>query len=392
MFDRILIKSESKQAKRFLSIADLVDMLFYYGEVHVIVSQFELQQLLDTFGEDVLFELVSSKRLLVHPCGQHIGASSYGTLESVGLFSHNFKTIDELLYNYHKRIIDDTQENSRFAEKFSKVLEEYKFPTGFQASLYKDIENADLLSRATQVFIKQYYPSYKNIDEIRVDAHSAENTFMNFYKIESNLRMDELNVLHRQSQYDGAFTYSTMLMSLGETHADCFTATDLQSELIANQRWSEIYKLRMNESISQAEGSKVQIDHFREMTVNDYLSPGMAFVEGRLDSYELLKDIMSWDTYNFRKWLSAIPTDRSLISEMYKDIQSQNSNKVWIKCFRTIIQLVAGALSPFAGSGLTLLDGLIGDKLVNGWRPTIFVNNMLAKREYKDTVSSQCIA
>ncbi len=383
MFDRILIKSGSNPAERFLSIVDLVDMMFYYGEVHVIVSQFELQQLLDTFGEDVLYELVSSKRLFLHPCGQHIGASRHGNLESVGIFSQNFWTVDELLYNYHKRIIDDSQENSRFAEKFSKVLEEYKFPTGFQASLYKDIENADLLSRATQEFIKQYYPAYKNIDEIRVEAQPAENSFMSFYKIRSNLRMGELNTLHQQSRYDDVFTYSTVLMSLGETHADCYAATDLKSELIANQRWSEIYKLRMNESISQAEGSKEQINHFREMTVNDYLSPGMAFVEGRLDSYELLKDIMSWDTYYFRQWLSSIPTDQPLTSEMYKDIQSQNSNKVWVKCLRTITQLVAGAISTLAGSGLTLLDGLVGDRMVNGWRPAIFVNNMLAKLEYK---------
>lgn len=383
MFDRILIKSGSNPAKRFLSIVDLVDMMFYYGEVHVIVSQFELQQLLDTFGEDVLYELVSSKRLFLHPCGQHIGASRHGNLESVGIFSQNFRTVDELLYNYHKRIIDDSQENSRFAEKFSKVLEEYKFPTGFQASLYKDIENADLLSRATQEFIKQYYPAYKNIDEIRVEAQPAENSFMSFYKIRSNLRMGELNTLHQQSRYDDVFTYSTVLMSLGETHADCYAATDLKSELIANQRWSEIYKLRMNESISQAEGSKEQINHFREMTVNDYLSPGMAFVEGRLDSYELLKDIMSWDTYYFRQWLSSIPTGQPLTSEMYKDIQSQNSNKVWVKCLRTITQLVAGAISTLAGSGLTLLDGLVGDRMVNGWRPAIFVNNMLAKLEYK---------
>ena len=343
MFDRILIKSGSNPAERFLSIADLVDMMFYYGEVHVTVSQFELQQLLDNFGEDVLFELVSSKRLFVHPCGQHIGASRHGDYESVGIFSHNFRTVDELLYNYHKRIIDNTQENSRFAKKFSKVLEGYKFPAGFQASLYKDIENEDLLSRATQVFINQYYPAYKNIDEIRVAAQPAEKSFMSFYKIDSNLRMDELNVLHQQSQYNGAFTYSTVLMSLGETHADCYTATNLQSELIANQRWGEIYKLRMNESISRAEGSKEQIDHFREMTVNDYLSPGKSFVEGRLDSYALLKDIMSWDTYYFRRWLSEISSDQPLTSEMYKDIQSQNSNKVWIKCIRTITQLVAGA-------------------------------------------------
>ena len=74
MFDRILIKSESRSAERLLSIRDIVDMMFYYGEVHVVVSQFELGQLLQVFGEDVLYELIKTQRIIVYPCAQHIGA------------------------------------------------------------------------------------------------------------------------------------------------------------------------------------------------------------------------------------------------------------------------------------------------------------------------------
>ncbi len=383
MFERILIKSGSQIADRYLSIADLVDMMFYYGEVHVVVSQFELKQLLDVFGEDVLYQLVTSKRLFIHPCSQHVGAARHGNLESVGVFSHNFGSIDALLYNYHKQIVDDAQENSRFADKFSKVLDEYKFKEGFQTSLYKDVENVELLSRATQVFFKQYYSSYQHIEEIKVAAVPASKSFMSFYQIESNLRMDELNSLHKQLGYDGTFTFSTILMSLGETHADCYEASDFQAEMIGSQRWSEIYKLRINESINQAEGSKEQIDHFKEMTVSEFLSPGIAFNEGIISSYDLLNDIMSWDSYYFRKWLSEIPEGQPLTGELYKDIQAQNSNKIWVKCLRTMTQLIVGLLVPVAGVSLTLLDGFIGDKLVNGWKPAIFVNNMLAKDAYK---------
>lgn len=383
MFERILIKSGSNLAERFISIADLVDMMFYYGEVHVVVSQFELKQLLEVFGEDVLYQLITTKRLILHPCDQHVGAARYGKVDSIGVFSRNFGSIDELLFNFHKETVNDSKENSRFADKFSKVLTEYKYTKDFQTSLYMDVENTELLTRATQAFIRQYYPSYQGIDDIKVAASPAESSFMNFYQIEGNLRFDELNTLHQQAGYIGEFNYSTILMSLGETHADCYSATDLQAELIANQRWSEIYKFRINESLSRAEGSKEQIDHFREMTVNEFLSPGKAFVEGLISPYDLLNDILSWDTYYFKQWLSTISEGQPLTRELYKDIQSQNSNKVWVKFFRTITQVVVGALNPIIGGGLTFLDGFVGDKIVNGWKPAVFVNNMLAKEEYK---------
>lgn len=34
MFNKILIKSGSNVAERYLSIADVVDMMFYFNEVH----------------------------------------------------------------------------------------------------------------------------------------------------------------------------------------------------------------------------------------------------------------------------------------------------------------------------------------------------------------------
>lgn len=220
MFERILIKSGSDITERYLSIADLVDMMFYYSEVHVVVSQLELKQLLTIFGEDVLYQLINAKRLVLHPCDQHIGATRQGDMDSIGVFSHSFSSIDELLFNFHKETVDDSKENRRFADKFSKVLTEYRYKREFQTSLYMDVENKELLSQATQAFIRQYYPSYQGIESIEVAASPAQSSFMNFYKIDSNLRIDELNTIHQQGGYIGKFSYSTILMSIGETHAD----------------------------------------------------------------------------------------------------------------------------------------------------------------------------
>lgn len=369
--------------ERFLSIADLVDMMFYYDEVHVIVSQFELKQLLEVFGEDVLFELISTKRLIVHPCDQHIGASSYGEFDSVGLFRHNFHSIDELLFNFHKETSSDPKNNKRFAERFSKVLTEYRYPQDIQESLYKDVENEELLSQATRTFISQYYPSYQGVEDVHIKADLAEASFMTFYKIIGNLRIDDLNVIHRQAGYAGAFGYSTVLMALGETHLDCYLASELKAEMIANHRWSEVYKLRMNECIKQAEGSQKNIDHFHEMAANDFLSPGQSFVVGMISPHDLLKDLNGSNSVNFREWLSKIPSDQPLTGELYKELQSQNSNKLWVKGFRSISQVVTGLINPVFGTIHTFLDGFVGDKLVNGWKPSMFISSVLTKESMR---------
>ena len=389
MFERILIKSESNTAERYLSIADLVDIMFYYGEVHVVISQFELKQLLTTFGEDVLFELITTERLSVHPCDQHIGASRYGGLESVGLFRRDFKGIDELLYHFHKETIQDDSENKRFADRFSRVLTEYRFPQDIQKSLYDDVENDDLLSRATRVFIKQYYPGYRNIEDICVRADSKVSSFMNFYKITGNLRIDELDSIHRLNGYTGSFSYSTVLMALGETHIDCFFASELEAELITNRRWAEVYKLRMNTSISRAEGSLKNINHFQEMAANDFLSPGQAFVMGMISPKDLLKELNSNDSVKFRKWLAGLLEGKPLTGELYKAIQNKNSSKPWVKCTRSISQIVTGILNPVLGAAHTLLDGCIGDKLINGWEPSMFISNVLNQNKLKRTISNE---
>lgn len=383
MFDRIILRPGSSISERYLSIADLVDMMFYYREVHVVVSQFELKQLLTIFGEDILFELIASGRLYVHPCDQHIGAARYGIYDSVGLFKRNFRSIDELLLNFHKQYNDDHNENVRFTQRFSKILEEYVFPTQVQDSLYHDVEDEGLLTEATKVFIRQYYPSYQGVDKIQVQAKPTVSSFMSFFKIDGNLRLDELKALHQQLGYGGDFSYSTVLMSIGETLADCYMASDLNAEIITNQRWSEVYKLRMNTYISQAEQSADNIDHFKEMVSNEFYSPGQSFIAGIITPYQLLDDLNSTNSINFREWLSKLPSEQPITGELYKEIQTQNSNKWWVKLSRVFTQIAAGIINPIAGIGLTFMDGFVGDRIVNGWTPNIFVSKMLQKDEYK---------
>ena len=75
MFNRIIIQAGSNQLCNGLNIQGLVDMMFYYKEVHIVVSYIELKQLLASFGEDILYQLIKDRMLFLHICDEHIGVT-----------------------------------------------------------------------------------------------------------------------------------------------------------------------------------------------------------------------------------------------------------------------------------------------------------------------------
>ena len=382
MFDRILIKSESRSAERLLSIRDIVDMMFYYGEVHVVVSQFELGQLLQVFGEDVLYELIKTKRLIVHPCDQHIGAIMQDGLYSAGMFRHNIDSIEQLLYMYHRQFKKNSTDNMKFARRFSKILDEYKYPYSVQESIYKDIENDIFLSKATQTLIKQYYPEYCNSHEITIHAESVQSHLEGMYRIEGNLNIEELNSIHHKLGYSGDFSYSTIFLAIGETSQDCYLSSELESELITDSRWAPVYQLRINECLQRTAKSKEQINIFQNAVSYDYYSIGDAYLKNKLSSEELLSLLNNSNSIRFREWLSSLSGDKPLTFELYNQQNHIKSNKWFIKLSRLLIPTIIGVINPVLGIGTSLLDGSIVNRIINGWKPSIFINDVLRKTDY----------
>ena len=119
------------------------------------------------------------------------------------------------------------------------------------------------------------------------------------------------------------------------------------------------------------------------MAANDFLSPGASFVAGLLSPQELLKDLICNDSVKFREWLSKIPSGQPLTGELYNEIQGQFSNKNWVKGVRSLSQILTGLINPIAGAVHTFLDGFVGDKLINGWKPAMFISSVLTKDSMK---------
>lgn len=385
MFQKILIKSGSSQNEKGLNISNLVDMMFYYGEVHVMMSNLELRQLLGAFGEDVLYQLISNHLLILHPCDQHAGVLvSQNGVNMVDVF-HNkdITSIDTLLYQYHRQIVHDSVMNVAFADRFSKVLEMYKYPKLVSESIVADISNDEMLSNLVRAFLRQYYPQYLDIEKVEIHAESVASEINGLFRMESNLNMDELNRIHKNQGYEKEFSYKTLLVGIGETAQDCYLTSELSSDIITNNRWSEMYKLRMNLAINRSVHSQENINRFQELTTMDYFSPGSAFAAGQLSPQETLNRLTLKDSIRFKEWLLQLPIDANLSNKMMEVALESNMQKWPIRTGRMAIPLIGGLINAGLGIILTGLDFFLGDKIGKEWSPTVFVNNVLKDNRLK---------
>lgn len=385
MFQKILIKSCNNQNEKGLDISQIVDMMFYYGEVHIMMSNLELMQLLSAFGEDVLYQLISNHLLILHPCDQHAGAlvSQNGAIMVDVFHNKNITSIDTLLYQYHRQIVHDSVMNVAFADRFSKVLKLFEYPKLVSESIVADISDDEKFSNLVQAFLRQYYPQYLDIEKVEIHAESVASKINGLFRMESNLNMDELNRIHKNQGYEKEFSYETLLVGIGETAQDCYLTSELSSDIITNNRWSEMYKLRMNQAINRSFYSRENINRFQELTTVDYFSPGSAFAAGQLSPQEILNRLMLKDSIRFKEWLLQLPIDADLSNKMMDAALESNMQKWPIRTSRLVMPMIGGFINTGLGIILTGLDFFLGDKIEKGWNPTMFVNNVLKNNRLK---------
>lgn len=387
MFDKILIRPSYYFGEPQLDIRCLVDTMLYYDEVHVISSQFEIKQLCSVFGEETLIELINSKRLLLHPCDQHFGTGIHEESYSIGLYSHNFQDIHELLYKWHSTFNDDKSSDKSFADKFAPLLSIYKHPTTINDSLQKDFEDEQFMTNAARAYISKYFPEYQGTAEIVLKCEPVTH-YNDFYSIISNLNIPQLDLILKSRGERYRFNVAGLLLSVGETNVDCYSAASFDCELLADSRYSELYKVRMNKCINNALGSSQTMNNFTDAFAYGFVSLGEAFTNGTISPTDLVEMLNDDDSIKFRNWTSKLPANTSLAGEFYNECESRLSNKPAAKITRFAVSSAIGAIpvvGPIAGLVVSGVDQFVGDRIIDGWKPKLFLDKILRNEQLRES-------
>lgn len=388
MFSRICIKSKELKSQK-IDIAFLVETMLFYGNVIVLAHRDELITLLKFFDEDFLEELIKTGRIDLRIREDILGSMIFpNDRYNVDLFSKKDETANGILYEAHRDVVKNSAKNSAFADKFSKITQPFRYGSDITTQIRNDFNNENLLLKSLPIYLNERVPNFDLPEELEIQI-IKDNSFGPFdaYSINSNIDLDALNEVHKQNDPDNfhPIDYSGFFLSLSESKGDIFIASTFESELVTNELYSKFIEIQLTEIIQRRIQSQENLNLFDEHILTDCHSIGDAFVNGIVTKKELLKLFEKAD--KFRKWLSKVPDDKSIINEYHKAVTSETfADKLPTKATRFIIfegigivldVMGAGGIGTAVATGLATFDGFYLDKLIGGWKPNQFIDKDL---------------
>lgn len=378
MFEKILVKPKNSLSTR-QDIIDLIDLMLYFDEVHMIVPFGMFENLFKAFNEDILVLLLNSRRIILHPTDSTLGCNTTDTgLYGLTFISHGWDDIHQLLYNFHRRIfVNNSTKNLKFADKFAPLLTTFQFSNDIGIGIYNDLKNSHYFKKVTELYIHSHYPEYLQRDKLEIGIELIDsNVFPNAFKIHSNLDVHQLSSIIMSKGGKEPFDYYPLLLELSNARVESYLAAQFESELITTPDNAEYLQLLINENITKTASSLNNINAFQNHVLFDCLSIGEAYVKQQISGEDLCKILVSAE--RFRTWLKKLPNESDLIGEYIKELSKKTlADNKWLKWGRTLMCILFGLIpevGPITGASLSIIDMLFSDKILSGWKPNIFVH------------------
>lgn len=381
MFEKVLVKPKGLLNNQ-QSLVDLIDLLLYYEEVHIIINPENFVGFYNAFSEDLVEELIKSRRIILHPTESQLACNTtndgyYG----ITFISHGWDDIHHLLYEFYNRlIIDDVIKSRQFANRFSSIVDTFTYSNEIGCGIYDDLLDTNYMEKAFDVFMRLHFPTYHRRSNVKIEIELLDiSLFPNAFKVRHNY--DELYSSSKDDVNKPHLELYPFLLSISDSKITSYLATQYGSEITTTYENAEYIMLQLNDLIKKSICSQENLDAFQKHILQSSLSIGEAFVEKKINEKELIKTLKKAE--KFRDWLNKLPNDASLIGEYVNEINKKTiMDNTWIKIGREIMYSLisfCGGTGPFIGTGLSILDSLYADKLVSGWKPNLFVEDLKNK-------------
>lgn len=384
MFEKICIKSRELNEER-LNISFLIDTMLFYGEVNILAHTAEMVKLLTTFGERTLHDLIERGRLKLHIRQNILGVAkqpfAHDTHYGVELFRGNAVSVHNILYTAHQQVVHNSVQNMKFADQFSALASGHEYDPVVRQMIDADFQNTAYLTRAVTEILHTYIPEYAPVEPLRIEIEKDARPcgpFSATYSVHSNIDFDMINAIYAKRGQAGP-CYASLLLALVESRGDNYIAGQFGSEFATSDLHSSLMNLQIADVIQRTRKSEGEMTEFKKHVLAECPSIGEAFTTGQINSEQLLDTLEEGD--KFREWLHATTPGVDLVHRyITEEVTPALSEKSIVKTIRVAITGLVGlipALGPILGTVTSVIDTFFVDKLINGWKPSHFIESKL---------------
>lgn len=373
MFEKICIKPTTNENPT--DIGFIAENLLYYQDVNVIVAPNTIPVFLNNCGVDTLIELLTHRNLNLYVRKNILGVSIHK--DSIGedlyafdLFSSNSLDREEVVFRGIFETTGRRGYSKRIAQRIAPHIKEITYPKEIYEHINDDIRNPIYVNRAIYETLKK-----KNIEIDPVDMQCMFVDSDNKYKLITNFSNENNTVIDP----------SSLLLNIIETRGDIQLSAFLDAEIATTEINTALMKIKFKDIYDRVFKSKEDLFQFNDFILNDGYAIREVINNGEKNFTDFLKVLDKSD--KFRDWLKNIDDERNIIKEYHNAVTKETwVDKLPAKAFRWSFFTGAGMLVDLAttggigtliGLGLSLGDAFLLDKLIQGWKPNVFVENKL---------------
>ena len=386
MFESICIR-HNRDTGSPLDLGFLAEALLYYRRVHICGDRTTLTFLARTLGPELLLELLQSDRMTLD-YWENIAIVMTRT-DPGYCERHRFETADmphTHLQHVAPELLQDLLGKSGKGRRMANRLISYITPQFFSSDRAEqppsDLGDERYLQEAVAEVLKGFAPEYSlpspfvfRIVQDRLppgaappDPHGFDsNPEWPYFRIETNVDFTRANeLLHRRvPATEMSLSPAYLVGFVNGSKIDLLDTSQRSAEIALSPIRSAVLKCRFAGILTRRFGSEEKIEAFHEFAIGNASCIREAVNSGARNFSDVMRLLQSGE--KFKDWIQGRPDDPT------KSIR-------W-SIFAAANIALGLATTPTAGIlgglGLSILDSLLLDKIIKGWRPNQFIEGDL---------------
>jgi hypothetical protein len=376
-----------------IDVGQLAELLLFYETVQLSMDESRLEGYIRTLGVDSFMELVTTGLIrlvfLENGLGIQTDQTSHGQIHTPTDYtihkstdSPNVLSYDESAERAFERVTGQRGRSRRLANRLSPFVTRELHQQATIEAFRSDMSDREYVTAAVGALLRAYVPEFTTSDvafEVRPEGGG--------FAVDTNLDFESINAIyHRRTPSEHSTLTSAFLMShMLNVRSDLSFGAKYDSELAIDNGHSEIHKVRTSILVDRYLRTRGQANRFQTIVLDDGRNIAGA-INSRTRSFAEFLEILRTAT-QFKKWLARTNPDVELVKQYFEEVTKPSwIDKLPRKTFRWAIFSAAGlavdaALGGFSGlvTGLALSAGdeFLLEKLLEGWRPNQFVNDIL---------------
>lgn len=406
MFESICIR-HNRDTGSALDLGFLAEALLYYRTVHICGDRTTLTFLARTLGPDILLELLQSKHLILD-YWENLAVVMTRTDPGYGE-RHRFETADmphthlqHVAPELFQDLLGKSGKGRRMANRLMSFVKPRLFSSDRAQQPPSELTDEQYTREAVADVLKGFVPEYalpspfvfKIIQErLRPGVAPPDprgfdsNPEWPYFRIETNIDFAAANaLLHRRVPATEISVSPAYLVAFVDgAKIDLLDASESSAETALSPIRSAVLKRRFAGILKRRSGSEANIEAFHEFALGGAPSVREAVNAGARNFCDVMRLLKSAET--FKDWVQGHPEDADLRREYCRSISHVDwADMLPAKSIRWSIFAAANiavglATTPAAGIigglGLNVLDSLLLDKIIKGWRPNQFIEGEL---------------